>query len=65
MMGEVILRVGFDPAQRRQQLVHRLLELRSLIPQLEDEKSRIEGMVTLLDEISKPPMKAEMDDSHD
>jgi hypothetical protein len=31
-----------------------LFELRSLIPQFEEEKARIEGMVTLLDEIVPP-----------
>ena len=51
---ETMLRVGFDPAQRREGLVARLLELRTLIPQFEQEKARIEGMVTLLDEISPP-----------
>jgi hypothetical protein len=44
------------------------MELRALIPQLEAEKSRIEGMVALLDEIS-PPMQAaptpESDDGMD
>ena len=53
-MPETMLRVNFNPAQRREALVARLLELRTLIPQFEEEKARIEGMVTLLDEIAPP-----------
>ena len=53
-MMETMLRVQFDPAQRRQALVTRMLELRTLIPQFEEEKARLEGMITLLDEIAPP-----------
>ena len=53
-MNEMMLRVKFDPAQRRQALVTRLLELRTLIPQFEEEKARLEGMIALLDEIAPP-----------
>ena len=52
-MPETMVRVQFDPVQRRAELVSRLIELRSLIPQFEEEKARIEGMVTLLDEITQ------------
>ena len=53
-MPETMVRIQFDPVQRRAELVSRLIELRSLIPQFEEEKARIEGMVTLLDEITQP-----------
>ena len=53
-MPETMVRIQFDPAQRRQELVARLIELRALIPNLEEEMARIEGMVTLLDEIIPP-----------
>ena len=52
-MPETMVRVQFDPVERRQSLVSRLIELRTLIPQFEEEKARIEGMVTLLDEITQ------------
>ena len=53
-MPETMVRIKFDPAQRRQTLMARLLELRALIPQFEEEKARLEGMITLLDEIVPP-----------
>ena len=53
-MPETMVRIQFDPVQRRAELVSRLIELRSLIPQFEEEKARIEGMVTLLDEMIPP-----------
>ena len=49
--GETMLRCSFDPAQRRQEMVARLMELRLLIPQFEEEKARLEGAISLLDEI--------------
>ena len=53
-MPETMVRVQFDPAQRRQDRVARLFQLRSMIPELQEEKARIEGMVTLLDEVVPP-----------
>ena len=53
-MPEMMMRVQFDPAERRQDLVARLFQLRSMIPELQEEKARIEGMVTLLDEMIPP-----------
>ena len=49
--SESMLRCPFDPAQRRGEMFARLVELRVLIPQMEEEKARIEGAITLLDEI--------------
>ena len=53
-MPETMVRVQFDPVQRRQSLVTRLFELESLIPKLMEEKARIEGMIMLLDEMIPP-----------
>ena len=52
--GETMLRCPFDPVQRRQQMVSRLMELRLLIPQFEEEKARLEGAISMLDEIGAP-----------
>lgn len=51
---ETMMRINFDPATRRQQLLSRMLELRTLIPQLEEELHGIQGKIQLLDEISPP-----------
>ena len=53
-MPETMVRVQFDPVERRQDMTRRLIELRMLIPQFEEEKARIEGMITLLDEMIPP-----------
>ena len=52
--GDTMIRCPFDPAQRRQEMVSRLMELRLLIPQFEEEKARLEGAISMLDEIGAP-----------
>ena len=53
--ADTMVRMKFSPAGRRQALAARLMELRLLIPQLEEERWRIEGQIMLLDEISEAP----------
>ena len=52
--GETMMRIGFDPAVRRQQLLSRMLELKTLIPQMQEELHSIQGKIQLLDEINPP-----------
>ncbi len=52
---ETVIRAPFNVQERRENLVRRLTELRSLIPQMQEEKARIEGAILLLDELSAPP----------
>jgi hypothetical protein len=50
----VMIRCPFDPVQRRHEMVTRILELRSVIPELTEEKTRLEGAIRQLDEIAPP-----------
>lgn len=52
---ETVIRAPFDVGERREALMRRLTELRSLIPQLQEEKARMEGAILLLDEMSTSP----------
>lgn len=50
---ETMLRCPFSPTQRRQEMTNRLMELRLLIPQLEEEKARLEGAIAILGEMQQ------------
>ena len=51
---ETMVRINFDPVQKRETFIARLVKLRLLIPELQEEKARIEGALGMLNEINPP-----------